>query len=112
MGGADASAIVPVEVLVKVNVVPKVRIALQPIILAKNRSAALLISPKYSHQTAAQFNGNVVNCYIATRPGWTFDLKVVSVVMMKLLQGLDDEIVHGKPNRAAPVRVAPNVYGV
>src|SRR6516164_6035581 len=41
MGSANAAAVVPMEILVKINVVTKMWIALQPVVLAKDRSVAL-----------------------------------------------------------------------
>ena len=66
MGSANSSAIVAVKILVKVNIVSKIWVALQSIILTKHRPPAFLISREDSQQAAAQFTGNVFNGQIAT----------------------------------------------
>ena len=66
MGSANSSAIVAVKILVKVNIVSKIGVALQSIILTKHRPEALLISRENSQEAAAQFSGNVFNGQIAT----------------------------------------------
>ena len=38
--------------------------------------------------------------------GGAFDLEIVAVVVMELLQRLDDQVVDREPDRPAPVRVA------
>ena len=53
MGSANSSTVIPVEILVKVNVVAKMRIVLEPIVLAKDRASTFLIPGKKSRQTAA-----------------------------------------------------------
>src|SRR5690349_8294996 len=37
--------------------------------------------------------------------GGAFDFEVFAVVVMKLLQGFDEQIVHRKPNGAAPIGI-------
>jgi hypothetical protein len=66
MGSANSSAIVAVKILVKVDIVSKLGVALQSIILTEHRPAALLVSREDSQQAAAQFTGNVFNGQIAT----------------------------------------------
>src|SRR5260370_19638549 len=52
MGSANSSTTLPVEILVKVNVIAKMWVALEPIVLAEDRASAFLIPRKESRQTA------------------------------------------------------------
>src|SRR5262245_16688378 len=106
MRGAKAAARVAVEVLVEKKVVAKMRVALEALVVTGDWAHAIRVAQKQPRQAAAQLVCYLVDGDVAARSGRTFDLKVVSVVVMKLLQGLDDEEIHGKPDGAAPVRVA------
>jgi hypothetical protein len=53
MGSANSSATVAMKILVKVNVISKMRVALEAVILSKYGTPAFLISHKESRQTAA-----------------------------------------------------------
>src|SRR5215475_6047442 len=53
MGSTNSSAAVAMKILVKVNVVSKMRIVLEPVILTKYGAPAFLISRKESRQPAA-----------------------------------------------------------
>ena len=66
MGSAHSSAIIPVEILVKVNVVAKMWIALEPLVLAKDRPTAFLIPRKKSRQTAP--NSAATSLMVKYRP--------------------------------------------
>jgi hypothetical protein len=53
MGSANSSTAFPVKILVKVNVISKMSIVLEPVILTKYGAPAFLISRKESRQPAA-----------------------------------------------------------
>ncbi len=40
------------------------------------------------------------------RPRGAFDLEVITVVVIEPLEGLDDQVVDGKPHRSAPIGVS------
>ncbi len=52
VGRADSPTAFPVKIFVKVNVVAKIWIALEPFVLAEDRSSTFFITRKKSRQTA------------------------------------------------------------
>src|SRR5688572_31262528 len=58
------------------------------------------------------FRSDLVDRAQPAGAGRALHAEVVAVVVMKLLQRLDDEVVHREPDRAAPVRVAAEQAGV
>lgn len=57
-------------------------------------------------QAASQFNSDIVDGQETAGASRPFDFEVVSVVVMELLEGLDDEEVQREPDGAAPIRIA------
>ena len=43
---------------------------------------------------------------VTARAGRALDFEIISVIMVKFLQGFDQQIIDGKPDGAAPIRIA------
>src|ERR1700758_3486237 len=107
MRGADAAAAVAVKVLIEKNVVAEVWIVLPPCrVMSVERAAPARITQENAREPHGELVGNLIECQEASGAGGAFDLEVVAVVVVKLLQRLDDQEVHGKPDRSAPVGIA------
>src|SRR5262245_53521286 len=63
-------------------------------------------------QAARKFVGDFIDGDAFSGTGRILDFKIVAVVMVKLLQALDEEVVHWHPNRPTPVRVATKETGI
>ena len=90
----------------KQQVVPEVWVLLHLRVLRENRPQTVGIFEKDPLQTACDLLGSLVDRDQGPGACRAFDAKVIAVIMMKFLQGFDQEKVHRKPDRAAPVRVA------
>ena len=106
MGRADAAAGVAVEILVEQQVIAEIWIPLHARVMAEYRPLALLVLQKDPREPHGELVGHVVDRDERARSRRAFDAKVVTVVVMKLLQRFDDEKIHGHPDRTAPVGVA------
>src|SRR5260370_39859544 len=98
MRGSEATAGVAMKVLVKKNVVAKVWIVLEPVIVTARGAPAMRVGEKQSRQAAFQLDGHVVDGHVVARASRALDLELVSVVVVELLERLDDDKIHGKPD--------------
>src|SRR5712692_1899443 len=70
---------------------------------ALERALAVLAAQPNFDQTIGKLVCDLVQCQEISRARRAFDFEIVAVVMMKLLQRLNQQIIDRKPNRAAPV---------
>mmetsp|Transcript_36599 Transcript_36599/g.103211 ORF Transcript_36599/g.103211 Transcript_36599/m.103211 type:complete len:274 (+) Transcript_36599:98-919(+) len=105
MRSPDAAAGVPVEVLIEEEVVPEVARG-ELVVHLHGRPAPVLAALEQAHETVAQRVGDLEDRHLVARAGRVLDEKPVPVVRGELLQGLDDQVVDGEPDGAAPIRVA------
>ena len=75
-------------------------------LIPMQRSLSVLVLHEDPAQPPAELACDVIEGHELARSGRALDLEVVAVVVVKLLQRLDQQIVRGKPDRSAPVRVA------
>src|SRR6516162_8233984 len=108
MAGTDAGAVVSVEVLIKRNVIPPVRVALEIVVVAPDGTApaARGIAQENVRQPPRQVRGDLAQIAPPPGTGRAFHLQVVPVIEMVLAKRANEEVVHRKPDRPAPVRVA------
>jgi hypothetical protein len=66
MRGSEATASVAMKVLVKKNVVAKVWIMLEPVIVTARGASALRVDEEQSRQAAFQLDGHVVDGHVVT----------------------------------------------
>ena len=101
-----ATASVAVEVFVKLEVVAEVGIVLNKVAVARSRAAPLGVAQKQAREAVREFRRGLVDGDILAGSGGAFDPVVVALVVVEFLHRLDDQEIHGKPDRAAPVGVA------
>src|SRR5580692_7471856 len=112
MAGAQASAIISVEILVKQNVILPMRIGLKFLCTSVYRSTARLIAEEYSGQPISNFSGHLEQVHVTAGTGWTLDLEVVSVIQIIGKQRADQQGVHRHPYGAPPVGVPTKHAGI
>src|SRR5262245_13395862 len=102
---AEADARVTVKIFVEQDVVAEIGVALQLVVVAVHRAAAGWIAQKETRQASGDFFRYFVDGDKAARARRAFDFEVVAVVVVKLLQRFDDQVIDGEPNRSAPVGI-------
>jgi len=103
MTGADAGTGVSVKVLVKKKQIAPMRIRLKPFQVAEYRSVALFVTKKDVCHPARQLTCHVPQRLHVSRSGRELDSEIIPKIVVELLQGLDQEKIHGKPDGATPV---------
>src|SRR5580658_3166200 len=103
---ADTGAVIPMEIFVEKKQVLPVGIALEQFRAASDGAAALLVTNENVNEAAGDFGRHFPEIYFASRSRREFHFEVLAVVMVVLLQGFDQEIVHREPDGAAPVGIA------
>ena len=106
MGGAATSTGVPIEELVETDLVAEHGIVLEHLVVAVIRPDSIVAWCEQSEQSSSKLIRHGPEGHHVTRAGRAFHLEVVAVEMLKELEGLDDQEVHGKPDRTTPVGVA------
>src|SRR5688572_21521191 len=89
--GADTASAVAVEVLEEEQVIAEVRILLQPRMLREDRPPPRFVLEEEPCEAARQLVGDALDRHQPARARRAFDTEVVTVIMVKLLQGLDDQ---------------------
>src|SRR5512145_334175 len=107
VAGPDASTVVPVKVLVEQEQIPPVRVVLEGLRPAEDRSAAVGVPEEDPGEPARQLGGHLPQVQPAVGSGGERHRQLVSVEVVEALQRLDEQVVHGKPDRTAPVGIAP-----
>jgi hypothetical protein len=107
MRGTETAAVVAVKILVKWEVVAKVRVCLELRVRAQTSSAPRLVAQEQPREPAAELVRNLEQVQVAPGAGGTLQLEIVAVVVVKFLERLDQKIIDRHPDRAAPVRVSP-----
>src|ERR1700683_1093621 len=103
---AEAGAVVAMKVLVEQNQISPVRIVLEYFGSTVDGPAAVVATQERTDHTARKFGGPLPQIAVFPGASRAFNLEILAIVMMKLLQRLDQEIVHGKPDGPAPVRIS------
>src|SRR5262249_36274961 len=108
MAGADAGAVVPVEVFMKGNAIPPMRIGLKVVVVAPHGAAAPAGGGAQEEvcEGGCQVRGGLAEIAQPSGAGRAFHLQGVSVVEVVIVQCTNEKVVHRKPDRSAPVRVA------
>src|SRR5690348_13233854 len=105
MAGSYPSSRVTVEVFVEEDEVPPMWVGLKLFEIPENGPAALLVLQEDARHPARQLSRHLPQSHHLSRPGWKLDLEVVAQIVMKLLQRLDQQVVHWEPNRPPPIGV-------
>ena len=112
VAGADAGAVVAVEVFVERDQVVPVRVGLELLYSAVDRPASVLVVGERRRQARGDFGGDLEQVHLLPRAGGALDFELVAVVAVQLSQPAQDDDVHREPHRAAPVGVAAEHAGV
>jgi hypothetical protein len=107
MARADSASVISVEVLIEKDQLLPIRIVLKLLRSSVNRAPTVLITCKDGAQSSGELLCNLPECQEAPRSRWALDLVVFTEIVMELLDSFDDQKVHRKPDRSAPVRIAP-----
>src|SRR5579883_953511 len=111
VAGADAAAVVAVEVFVEQDQVAPVGIGLELVEVAEYRAPAVAVAQEQIVQAAREFGGDLPQTHPLAGAGGEFYLEAVSQIVMEFLQGFDQQEVHREPDRAAPVGIASEQPG-
>src|SRR5713101_5754815 len=105
MARADPGPIVAMKVFVKENEIFPVRIILKNLQPAGNRTAAIRIAKENMNEPAGDFSRHLPQIGFLRGMRRTLHLEVLPVVVVKFLQRFDEQIVYGKPDGSAPIRI-------
>ena len=103
MAGAEALAGVAVEIFVEKNEIAPVGVGGKLGHAAVDRAVSMFVPQENSGEAPRDFGGNFGKREPVAGTRRELDFEIVAEVMMELLQRFDEQIVHGKPHRAAPI---------
>src|SRR5262245_32207223 len=103
MRGAETGAVVRMKIFVKQVPLSLLRRAEPGLSRSRKRRFAILIAHPDFDQAIGKFVRDLLQGYEISGAGRTFHFEIVAVVMVKLLERFDQEIVDWEPDRAAPV---------
>src|SRR4030088_3276643 len=106
MARAQTCSIVTVEVFIKEDMVPEMRITLEFLSAAKYRSPALLVPQEKAGEPPGQVRSHIGTVHHDARTLGTFHLHLIAEIVMIPLERFDHQKVHRKPDRPAPIGVA------
>src|SRR5262249_3860122 len=106
VAGTEAGSVVAVEVLVEEDVVPPRRIVLKTLDPAEAGAPAVGAADEERDQPFAEVVGDLLQRVLVAGSRRILELELVSEEAGIPRERLDDEEVHGHPDRPAPVRVA------
>src|SRR6185295_8693294 len=93
MAGAQARAVVAVEVLVEQEEIAPMRIVLELPDVPVDRPSAILVAQKNAREPAAELFGDLIQGHVPAGARGTFDGETITVVGIVLEQGANDERV-------------------
>src|SRR5947209_122770 len=74
--------------------------------MALERSTTRVVAQEEANQALRKLIGYFHQVEILPRSCRTLDLKIITVIVIEFLQGLDQQKIEGEPDGAAPVGVA------
>ncbi len=78
-------------------------IILKLALTAIDRSRTVAIAQEESYQPQRKLSGDLAECHLMTGLGGALHLQAVAVIVVKLLQGFNQQLVDRKRDRASPV---------
>src|SRR6266851_7266768 len=106
MACADPCTIIAMEVLVEKDQIAPVRVALKNLAVARDGPTAVRIAQENVGQTPRNLRSYLPQIGLRGRVRGAFDFEILAVIVVKFLEGFDEEIIHRKPDWSAPVRIA------
>src|SRR5258708_22444496 len=95
------------EIFIKQEVIREVWVRLYFFIGAEYRSIALFIFFENIYHALRKIIGDFFQCAHSPGTGRMFHFEIASVIVVKSLQGFNDEVIYRKPDRPAPVGISP-----
>src|SRR6266540_6872214 len=111
VAGADAGPAVAVEVLVEQDQVAPVGIALEQLEGAVDRPASVTAAQEDAGEAPRQLGRDLPQRHRLPRARGELDLELALEEVIEALERLDQQEVHGEPDRPAPVGVPPEEPG-
>src|SRR5262245_29585259 len=111
MIGAEACAVVAMEVLEEQDQVPPVRIGLEFFRTSVHRAAAIFVAEEDAREAAGKLASDIPEAHLLSGAGRKLELKTLASEIVELLQGLDEQIIQRKPDRPAPVGISAEQPG-
>src|SRR5258708_20708282 len=105
MAGGGSGAIVAMKVFVEKDEVAPVRIALKKLGAARYGPAATRIAEKNVNEPPGNFRGYLPEIGFGAGMRGALHLKIFAVVVVKFLEGFDEEIIHREPDWTAPIQL-------
>src|SRR2546425_3942748 len=106
VAGADTSTIIAMEIFMKEDELPPMRIALEDFDTTGHRAPTILPAQEDTREPPGYFRRDLPQVGFPLRMSRALDLEILAIVVVELLQRLDEQIVHRKPDRPAPVGIA------
>src|SRR6185369_16414723 len=103
MARSDTGAVVSMKVFMEQDQVSPMRICLELALIAVNGPAPVDILQKDVRQATRQFVGDFPQIHQPARSSRTLYSERIAIVVVKFLQRLNQQEIHGKPNRPSPV---------
>src|SRR5262249_47574323 len=98
VAGADARAVIAVEVLVEQNEIAPVWVGLEFRGRAVDRALAGLVAQEDATQTPGNLLADLEQVHLPARPGRALDRELVAVVAVEFQQPANDQRVDGHPD--------------
>src|SRR5688572_23820572 len=111
MACTDASPRIAVEIFVEQREAAPVRIAGISRVISVAGASSGSVGQERFRKAAAQLSRHLKEIHVLTRSRGALDAYFVTVEMVIPFQSLDDEIVHRKPDRPAPIGIAAKQAG-
>src|SRR5579872_5799592 len=111
MAGSDAGGIVAMEILVEQEMIAEMRIGLEFFRASENGPPPLRVAQKNSRKPPRELCSHLPKIHPVSRVHREFDCQIVAEIVVVALQGFNQQVVHGKPNRSAPVRISAEQSG-
>src|SRR5262245_3413506 len=111
MVGAESAAGLAVEVLVKEDEVLPVRVGRVPRVLAMQRAWPRCSGEEERGESSRELARDFTERHPMARSGGALHGELITIEVVVALERFDEEIVHRKPDRAPPVRVATKQPG-
>src|SRR5262249_42167920 len=104
--GAEAGALVTVEVFIEQEQIAPVRIGLEFSGAPVHGTSALLVTQERTHETLPDFSSDLEQGHALAGARRALHREVIAVEGIEIQEPADQEHVHRKPDGAPPVRVA------
>ena len=107
MRSATSAAGVPFVILVEENMFAEVWILLHLVMVSQRWTSPFFVFTEKFDQSIGDFFRGILKRDHIFRSGWTFNFKVVAVILVKSKKTFDDQEIDWEPNRTAPITVTP-----